>query len=333
MEPSLIKFPSIGQFYQTVSKIKHEKLTFFGTIKLNGTNAAIGYSEKTGLWYQSHKKIITTTIDNFKFAATMEKNSEGVKQLLFSIAKQYSIDLNVNALIIYGEFCGGNIQKNVAINGLPNMFVIFDIAYIPLDEISNQDPVPKWLDIQKFPIPELLSKLVYNILDFPTYTLEIEFTKLSEIKDILIKLTDEVEKECPVGKYFGKSGTGEGIVWKSAVDGEVHRFKVKGQKHSTSKITDIASINVEKAKSLEDFVNKTVTENRLRQGINEIFGDEPQSQTWFSKIENFIQWVIHDVKKEDMDAFPLELKENESALNRAISMKSREWFRHLVELG
>lgn len=333
----LFSFPSIGQFYQFVSKNKSrpiDKVTFIGSVKLHGCNSAIGYCERDGLWFQSHKKIITPEADNYKFAATMKEKSDPIRSLMYSISEKYSISLAKYSIIVYGEFCGGNIQKNVAITGLPVMFVIFDIAYIPIDYRPEE---LKWLDIQKFPIPEELQKLVYNILDFPTYTLEVDFSNLAEIRDRLIKLTEEVERECPVGKYFGKSGTGEGIVWRASLKigdkVEVHRFKVKGDEHSTSKVTTMAAIDVEKAKTLEDFVNKTVTENRLKQGIAEIFGDETQSQTWFQRIGKFNQWVVHDVKKEDMAAFPLDFKENEKALNRAITDKSTRWFRHYVEMG
>ncbi len=67
---------------------------------------------------------------------------------------------------------------------------------------------------------------------------------------------------------------------------------------------------------------------------------------WFQRVGKFKQWVVHDVKKEDMDAFPKHLKDDfdgkngeeaqklvEKDLNRRISDKAQDWFRIHVEMG
>jgi hypothetical protein len=82
------------------------------------------------------------------------------------------------------------------------------------------------------------------------------------------------------------------------------------------------------------------------QGIKEIFGNEEPSNSWFGKVGKFKQWVVHDVKKEDMDAFPKELiadykgvngveaqRQIEKDLNRRISDKAQEWFRVFMAMG
>ncbi len=333
----LFKFPSIGQFSQFVSRNKNrvdEKLHFTGLIKLHGSNMGVGYNEKCGLWFQSHKRIITPESDNYKAAATMTENKDAVQELMFSIAESYSIDLKLNTLMVYGEWCGSNIQKNVAIAGLPIMLVIFDIAYVLNDEIKGEETELKWVNMQKFNIPVSLNKLVYNILDFPTYSLEMDFNKLPEIRNMLVKLTEDVEHECPAGKYFGKSGIGEGIVWRCQLDGKVFRFKVKGDEHATSKVTTMAAVDVEKLKTLDEFVEKSVTENRLLQGISEIFGNEEKSSAWFQRVGKFISWVVTDVKKEDMESFPFDVSDVKimKDLNKAISEKCKRWFKQYVEL-
>ena len=335
----LFKFPSICQFSGFVANAKKyytdEKFTFSSSIKLHGTSGAIGYNQEIGLWFQSHKRIITPESDNYKFAATMTEKKEHIQELMFTIAQTYSIDLKMNTLMVYGEWCGSNIQKNVGLNGLPIMFVIFDIAYVLNDEIKGDETEMKWLNMQKFDIPASLNKLVYNILDFPTYTLEMDFNKLPEIRNMLIKLTEEVERQCPVAFMLGKSGIGEGIVWRCQLDnGKVFRFKVKGDEHATSKVTTMAAVDVEKLKTLDEFVSKSVTENRLQQGISEIFGNEEKTNAWFQRIGKFISWVISDVKKEDMESFPFDVSDPKVSkdLNKAITEKCKHWFKHHVEL-
>ena len=328
----LLPFPSIGQFSQFVSRYKvRENLTFSGSIKLHGTSAAIGYSKEHGLWFQSHKKIITPEADNYKFASMMTQHKEDISALMFSVAKTYSIDLDKNALILYGEFCGSNIQKGVGISGLPAMLVLFDLAFLPYDQNSNEENL-KWLNLQKFPIPDSLSKIVYNIMDFETYQIEVDFKKLPEIRNQLVKLTEKVEAECPVAKHFGNLGIGEGVVWRTLTeDGKVYRFKVKGEKHATSKVTTMAAVDVEKLRTLDEFVEKSVTENRLLQGIAEIFGNDLICKSWFQKLGAFNKWVVNDVKKEDMEAFPKDLQITDKDLSRAITAKSSKWFKNYVE--
>jgi hypothetical protein len=64
------------------------------------------------------------------------------------------------------------------------------------------------------------------------------------VQNTLSELTMAVEEECPVAKAFGFSGVG--IVWSVNVNGTIHRFKVKGELHSSSKVKTLASVDVEK---------------------------------------------------------------------------------------
>jgi hypothetical protein len=66
---------------------------------------------------------------------------------------------------------------------------------------------------------------------------------------------------------------GEGCVWVAQVNGHDFRFKVKGVKHSVSKIKTLAKVDTEKVNSIHEFVDYAVTENRFKQGIGIIFPD------------------------------------------------------------
>ena len=74
---------------------------------------------------------------------------------------------------------------------------------------------------------------------------------------------------------------------------------MKGDKHSSSKVKKLASVDTEKLNSIKEFVKYTCTDNRLVQGIQEVGLDN-------SKIGEYIGWVNRDIFKEELDT----LKDN-----------------------
>jgi hypothetical protein len=85
----MIKFPSIEQFRSVVATVLRQfnfvgldengdaiydttkpkpTLTFKGTVKLHGTNAAVCWNASSGMWAQSRENIITPEKDNAGFA-------------------------------------------------------------------------------------------------------------------------------------------------------------------------------------------------------------------------------------------------------------------------
>ncbi len=124
----MISYPETNQFHEVIDSIRkypyrykieqgklYPILTFTGTVKLHGTNAAIVYRKDFGYRCQSRNKIISSEIDNADFALFMYLLAEKflMEQILFkcsAIRKHYD---HGNDIVIYGEWCGENIQKNV----------------------------------------------------------------------------------------------------------------------------------------------------------------------------------------------------------------------------
>ena len=143
------------------------------------------------------------------------------------------------------------------------------------------------------------------------------------IQNQLSELTIAVEEECPVAKAFGFSGIGEGIVWSTNVNGIVHRFKVKGEKHSSSKVKTLAAVDVEKLGSIQKFVDYAVTESRFNQSLENVFpNDEPID---VKKMGEVIRWVVTDITKEEMDTMVANNIEPKD-VNKYVSSKVREMF-------
>ena len=319
------KFPSIDQFRSIVRtvKVQHDyqgkdengeaiyqhlsnypTLKFQGTIKLHGTNAAVVKYSDGRLEFQSRERVLSLEQDNANFMmAMMPKNLD----FLFS-----GLEFN-DYCAVYGEWCGGNIQKGVALNGLPKMFVIFGIK---VDD--------EWVDLPSWKYDN--ENGIYNILQFPTYEVDIDFNNPELIQNKLIEDTLAVEEECPVGKFFGVSGIGEGIVYKCVTNPDLI-FKSKGEKHSVSKVKTLNAVDVESLAGIQEFVDSVVTENRLEQGVNYL--KEMSIEVNPKNTGEFLRWVVTDVLKEETDTIVVNQFDMKKVKN-AIVNKARVYFLNIL---
>jgi hypothetical protein len=319
------KFPSIDQFRSVVRTVKtqhdyqgkdengvaiyqhlsnYPTLKFQGTIKLHGTNAAVVKYSDGRFEFQSRERVLSLEQDNANFMmAMMPKNLD----FLFS-----GIEFN-DYCAVYGEWCGGNIQKGVAINGLPKMFVIFGIK---VDD--------KWVELPSWKYDN--ENGIYNILQFPTYEVDIDFNNPELIQNKLIEDTLAVEDECPVGKFFGVSGIGEGIVYKCVTNPDLI-FKSKGEKHSVSKVKTLNAVDVESLAGIQEFVDSVVTENRLGQGVNYL--KEMSIEVHPKNTGEFLRWVVTDVLKEETDTIVVNQFDMKKVKN-AIVNKARVYFLNIL---
>ena len=327
-ELEFVPFPKIGQFRQVVKSVRESSayqgqdgnnepvmdyskpqpiVTFVGSVKLHGTNAGVCYDPKTGDFYpQSRSHVITIDKDNAAFAFWVEAN----KEELITLCKDY-VNTPKDLITVFGEWCGGNIQKGVAITGLPKMFVIFAVKvgdnWAHSYQIKNVDHTNN----------------IYTTNNFETFSIDIDFNNPDLSVPELQRLTLLVEEGCPVGDAFGVQGVGEGIVWKS-IEGN-HIFKVKGEKHSSSRVKKLASVDIEKLNSINKFVDYAVTESRLEQGIDVVF-TQASSDIDIKMLGDFLKWVMRDIISEEVDTLSgngLEPKD----VGKGVSVKARTWFK------
>jgi hypothetical protein len=286
---------------------------FSGTVKVHGTNAGIGYNPASNtLWAQSRNHVLSDKSDNCGFNTFVVNN----KAYLISILSRLSSD---KPIVAFGEWFGKGIQKNVAVDKLQRRLMVFAV------KIIDDERDPTWLGkdaIELFYSPE---HFIWNVYTFPVYEITIDFNDPKASQNKLVEITNQVEKECPVGKYFGVSGIGEGVVWSSKTYG---RFKVKGDEHSSSKVTTLASVDTEKIASIDEFVKYAATENRFRQGIEQVFtiyGQKPDVK----QTKKFITWVTNDIFKEES----MTLTENNlipEDVSKAIATAAREFLKHYL---
>jgi hypothetical protein len=212
MENQMTKFTDIGQFRNVVSAVNKfygtdkPNLTFEGTVKLHGTNAGVSYHPDTGIYVQSRSRVISVEKDNAGFAFFVEQNREWFEDILKSLYMEGRI------VTLFGEWCGGSIQKGVALNQLDKRFVLFALKYTSLDD-GEENSYYKPSDPEDLTLISCHERGIFNIYDYPTYTIDIDFNYPQKAQNQIIEWVEEVEKECPYAKAFGVSGVGEGIVF------------------------------------------------------------------------------------------------------------------------
>lgn len=309
-----IPFPSIGQFKQTVKYVNDQvkyyqckipTIRFHGAVKTHGTNSAFIMDMSTGeTWAQSRERVLDLVQDNAGFCAFTEKNKEDLK-LLCKLAHNKR-PASAGYVQVYGEWCGGNIQKGVGVSYLPKMFIVFGIR------ISENAESQRWFTSAELNsvFNDFSHDVIMCIEEFPTWDIDIPFTNPQSVQNLLVELTEKVEKECPVarkllGSEFDKELIGEGIVY-TAVSCDVPeinidglRHKIKGERHSSSKVKTLAEVDTEKLASVQEFIEYACTENRIKQGVDIMVKDGVPLTPQNTGV--IIKWVMGDIIKEETD--------------------------------
>lgn len=340
-----IKFPSIEAFKHVYKNVKKSakfkelsednqpifedlpKIRFKGTVKLHGTNAGITFDSDTDeIIAQSRERIITPISDNAGFAFFVETKKEVLKQMFYIIDSEFVDDPRPKYITIFGEWAGPGIQKGVGINKLAkkSFFVFGTKITIKEDETSYwiNEGFAVMTPTGHVKVLKSEADNIYNINDFKTFDIEIDFNTPEEAIKQIEEYVLEVEKECPVAKQFGFSGVGEGIVWKSNCG---LQFKTKGEEHKVSRTKELVPIDEEKLNSIGEFINYAVTEARLNQGIEYVFTQNALEPS-IEKVGDFLRWVQNDILKEELNALDsngLTIKD----VNPLISKTTVTWFK------
>lgn len=319
------KFQKIGQFRNAVYTMKKfyiDEIVYCGTIKLHGTNGGLrlerthtGAGYETKLVCQSRNNDLKPGKDNCGFRAFME-DEIGIGVILEMVPVQYR---ESEEIVIYGEWAGRSIQKGVGVSQLPKMFVVFDV------KVNNTLLPPQ--DVAAF---HSENHKIYNIYSFPSFFETVNINDTLKSQEIFSRLTQIVEKECPVAKQFGKVGIGEGIVWRP-IDAQFRAvseltFKTKGEKHSASKVKTIAEVTpemLERSASIREFIEYSLTENRLKQGLEYLREDGFDLDK--PATGRFLSWIVNDITTEEADIIEKQ-GFTRKEINAKIGTEAREWF-------
>ena len=334
-----IKMNSISQFRNTISDVRHQSqyigwdeelneaimdrdakfptLTFTGTAKIHGTNASICYDGED-IWAQSKENVLTVEKDNYGFAFFVESNKEYFTKALTDLREIMQVDI----VCLYGEWAGKGIQSGVAISEIEKTFFMFGVKYKENDsEDFNwaKDPSLILIYISN-------GERIRSIYEFKTYEIDVDFENPAPAQNKMLKIVDEIDAECPVGKVFGHEGHGEGIVFITHYNENRHIFKVKGENHSKSKVKTLKPVDEAKEQAKIDFANYVCTADRLEQAWEKTFdiGGENITPT-IALTGTFLRAVHKDIIKEESDIM-VEKKLEPKEVNGTISKVARRWF-------
>ena len=264
-------------------------------------------------WFEEYgeyeKGLVRTKVE------TIEKYTpnEDYKKVRYDIEVENNHNYFANRILVHNS----GIQKGVGISELDKAFYVFGVKVSkPQDKEFNA----YWIDSSNVKNTECR---IFNVEDYETYSIDVDFNMPQLAQNKFAEITEKVEKECPISKAFGiDNGLGEGVVWSVEYKNNVHRFKCKGEKHSVSKVKTLANVDVEKLKTIQDFVEYSVTQNRFDQAIENVFGKEDLD---IKKMGDFIRWFIKDITAEELDTM-LENGLEPKDVNKYISTKVREMF-------
>jgi len=325
----MLKWTDIESLYNVRRSLvragQERVIRYIAKVKLDGTNAAVQVATNGRICAQSRNNIITPDDDNHGFAKWADDNKEYFSGLA-----------NHQHTTIYGEWGGKGVQNGTSLSRLDHkVFVVFAIKY---GGVKGQ---PAMLDINPITIGQKLGSKPDNMYVLPFYgdVVAANFIDSKELEATAELLNQEVARveECDpwVKETFGIEGTGEGLVYypleMDIVSGETNEpmlidsftysdlvFKAKGEKHKVKKDKKPVQINPEVAKSISDFVELVVTENRLNQMLEGVELDRKNTGTFIGKVSK-------DVSKEsnaELDAAGLEWKQ----VAKEVTAAARVWF-------
>lgn len=354
MKNKFIRFPKIKQFRDVIISVKRRgtftgldennqpiyntglslpTLRYIGTVKMHGTNSAVSIDlSSRNLSAQSRSRVISSKSDNAGFARFVEDTPREAWDFMFDVLLSPFVHAEYaqSQVTVFGEWIGPGVQKGVGVSNIPRKsFVVFGVFVGQRDDEGSDG---YWVPLHSVPTFEdgseyLAGHGIYLVTDVaPVYEVDIDFNYPQLIQNKLVDLTLTIEKGCPVAKFFDVDGLGEGIVWRPLSEDWARTefwFKTKGEKHSASKVKTIVEIDPVKVQNVAAFVDLTLTERRLEQGLEHLIqSGKPLSRR---STGDYIRWVIGDACEEEQAVL------DESSLTKKdvgahLGTRARQWF-------
>jgi hypothetical protein len=137
----------------------------------------------------------------------------------------------------------------------------------------------------------------------------------------------------------GKAGSiyieliGEGIVWSCvgtqdpiSFNFSDLTFKVKGPKHSDTKVTTLAEVDIEKVNSIRICAELVATPHRFEKAIAYLQEQYPRQDVFDNRyIGEYLKWLAQDIIKEETDTIlgnDLDVKD----VNKHAGILAKKWF-------
>lgn len=335
-----VKFPSIEAFH-TVRKYLPEnidELWYRAKIKLHGTNAGVRIKRNGEIFARSRTRTLTPDDDNYGFAKWVEENKDFFTKVRANVNAAYK-QWGELPVIVFGEWCGSGIMKNVAISSVERkIFCVFAIQIGEDDDDAIMLSSPEAIGLLLTPTHEDIFVLPWfdngAMFGFDFNNKE----QMQQQLDFINKQIEAIDAVDPwVKETFGIEGHGEGLVFTpfhQDREDDIRlgpprwlysrcAFKAKGEKHKVVKQKKAVQLDPEVVESITSFVDMFVTPQRLEQGVREVSRGELVFE--HRLIGPFLGWMGKDVQKEstsELEASGLEWKQ----VAKAVTTRAREWY-------
>lgn len=322
-----IKYPSIDSYKNVVKEINRTVgiesfpvIDMVGTVKVHGTNGGVIIHPDGSVTAQSRNRALTSDDDNAGFCKFVESHIDH----FLTMAKKHIGANEWPYVVVYGEWCGGNIQKGVGVTGMQKTFIVFDVYLTDGETGVFVDQCESFLDH---------GRNIYSIYEFTAFSKKVDFSNPDSVSELNAIMLD-VENECPVAKQLNpisEQKTGEGVVWRGSYGGNRFVFKHKGEKHQrgggSKSIKTVTAFTPEQQSAVDSFCAEALTVDRLMQGMEYL--SEMGHEKTMKSTGIYLGWVMRDINKECR----LSIDELESAhgiewkiLNNKITKTVREWY-------
>lgn len=342
-----VKWNSLNQFHEVIKNLGYHrlhkvltdndfKITYGLKVKLHGTCAAVRISPDGTVTAQKRSSDIGQGTDNAGFREWVEANEAYFASLAHSDA----------TIIVYGEWAGPGVQRDVAVSQIPHKtFFPFALDF-HFETTTNPDYV-RYYDPDMIEMHMNHKKMPDDIIVIPWHDqITIDFVNKEQTEKSLLKLnkmTEEVGEHDPLIKeLFNVDGAGEGFVCYPFlgesrglcyVDEEAEHFshfnfKSKGEAHRVNKTKQAVNFDPEKFANKNRFADAFCTEQRMQQGFKEAVDEQKDMKL----TANFIKWVVQDVLKESTTevAEMLAAGITWADLSKVVATRAAVWYKERV---
>lgn len=295
----------------------NDVLEIYGTPKLHGTNASIVFYKDGSTQIQSRNNILNQHQDNMDFYKWMNPERVAfIKSNITELLNKYPM------VIVYGEYAGKAIQKNMAISEMERFFAPFairlindyqDFYIVPDMKIFNEEL--RIFDLFKTEHKITIDKKSFDDLSF-VETID-SYVKQYETQDVF-------------AKKFGYKGVGEGIVWHYIIDGAAYFFKTKIDEFQTKAQKVNKDKSIEEIKEDKRIVEYCLNEARLKQGLDYL--KENNLEIDLKNIKPFIDFIVKDVLREER-RFLEDNAITDKRISKIVGSECANWFKRAIRTG
>ncbi|KAJ7486727.1 hypothetical protein FB451DRAFT_967343, partial [Mycena latifolia] len=291
------------------------KATFFGTVKLHGTNATLVFrpGDKGNPQIQARTWVIESAAKDNMGTFTL-LSAAPLASLVDQILAVRGQGSEFEEIYVCGEVAGKGIQKGVAIAAMERFFAIFNIR------IDG-----RWVDMRQYKSCNLPEYRIYNVAQYRTFEVDIDFrASTAAVYERMKAYTAEVCDACPFGAAFDAAGArvtggGEGIVWtmvrtpfmdegsdRAFDDTLLVNFKTKGKLFESTFQAPKPSTPASGAAAAAQFAEYALGERRFEQGVEYLEGEQARAGAPVGGYDvrltgAFIKWVADDAIKEERE--------------------------------